>query len=56
MLRESGAISLYQGNSIGKNLRADETRNFVLDYQDGPLVVGRALFLLLGLVLLTLTR
>ena len=54
MLRESGAISLYQGNSIGKNLRADETRNFVLNYQDDPFVFGITLFLLLGLVLITL--
>lgn len=36
-----------------KDLRAEETHDFALDYQDGPLVVGRGMFLLLRLLAAT---
>lgn len=43
-------------DSVGGDLRAEETHDFVLDYQDGPLVVGRCLFLLPGSVAATLIK
>lgn len=61
-MRDAGGravLSVYiegikQAASAKKDLRAEETHDFVLDYQDGPLVVGRGLFLSSGLVAATL--
>ncbi len=45
----SRAVSLYPQGQASQNLRAEKTHDFVLNYQDRPLVVGRSLFLLLEL-------
>ncbi len=46
----SRAVSLYPKGQASRNLRAKETDDFVLNYQDRPLIVERGLFLFLGLM------